>query len=90
MTALPAGVPLEERAGLLQQVGRHGQVNLRVRQAGHARGKRRGDRPTVARPHLAGTTRSGGGPQRCAEGRAAEVGSDCHRSVVRRHIPAVA
>jgi hypothetical protein len=33
MTALPAGVPLEECAGLLQQVGRHGQVNLGVRQA---------------------------------------------------------
>ena len=33
MTVLPAGVPLEERAGLLQQFGRHGQVNLRVRQA---------------------------------------------------------
>ncbi len=33
MTALPAGIPLEEGAGPLQQVGRHGQVDLRMGQA---------------------------------------------------------
>ena len=34
MIVLPACIPLEERTGLLQQFRRHGQVNLRVRQAG--------------------------------------------------------
>ena len=30
MASLPAGIPLEAPAGLLQQLRRHGQVNLRA------------------------------------------------------------
>ena len=34
MAVLPEGVPLESGAGLVQQLRRHGQVNLRGRQVG--------------------------------------------------------
>ena len=34
MAALPTGVPLEERSGLVQHLRRHRQVDLRVRQMG--------------------------------------------------------